>query len=338
MKRMITADFKEYNANANQNHTSDCVARSISLAYNMDYTDTVNELNRIKRRISAESYRNISAVRKALNQFGYIDHHKFEDDFMSVQEFCDANTSGVFLLLVSKRSQNEPHHMCCILNGDVYDTWDSTDCIIYEVYTVKGEAILEVVELEEVANFVIEKLDAYISKRVQSKLPFADVQLDESYKYNDNAWCLEYIVTGNDKLHDYINVGNPKLYQDYKDFYITLSPTESFEESVERNFKHLAVKIRDFVYYYRKYIEDAKKKKETVKHKNFEGDKGLLIKLPNWCRPYVTFCEDIGDTNHYHERYQVRIEDLNGHYIFLEDDYLKGLIEQINEYKYEFVA
>lgn len=120
-----TDTFKYFNANPYNRKTDDCVFRAISLALFQPWKQTVMEMANlsIQTGYSINSSRTIDDYLKSKGWIKMRQPRKPNNTKYTGKEFvrsfkidCVANIGG--------------HHIVCIKNGKVVDTWDSTDgCI-----------------------------------------------------------------------------------------------------------------------------------------------------------------------------------------------------------------
>ena len=144
MFKNITASLKYYNANSSDSWVGDCVVRAISLALNKSYDETRAGLNKIKRDRGSSAYNFPQVFGKYLTDNGVGPRlGRIVDDQITVSQFCEQYPTGTYLLLVDSSKKRSPDqkktgsdHMCCVINGDVYDSWDSTNAIVTSYYEV----------------------------------------------------------------------------------------------------------------------------------------------------------------------------------------------------------
>ena len=124
-----TDSFIYYNANPKNRKTSDCVFRAISKFLDQDYNMTIMEMAELscKNGYCINSKKQIEIY---LSNKGLIKHRqprKDDNAKFTGKEFvkqgidCIANIGG--------------HHITCIINGKIYDTWDCSDGCIGNYYT-----------------------------------------------------------------------------------------------------------------------------------------------------------------------------------------------------------
>ena len=116
-----------YNPNPDGKNVGDCTVRALSKALNQpwEYTYTSIALEGFLRHDMPSA----NAVWGAyLRRRGFSRHLAPED--MTVAEFSEENPTGVYVLALSG-------HVVCILDGVLYDTWDSSNEVVL-YYWAKG--------------------------------------------------------------------------------------------------------------------------------------------------------------------------------------------------------
>lgn len=133
-------DFKYYNANDKDRDTGDCVKRSLSLAYNIPYKQVAKELNDIKRTIRSAKFNTYPVFTKYIKDKGYIDSIDYKSsEAPTVAEFADSNNTGRFIVLCGSKAGYGASHMVCIIDGTIYDSWDSSNYYVDFVYIISKD-------------------------------------------------------------------------------------------------------------------------------------------------------------------------------------------------------
>lgn len=127
-----TNTFRFYNANPKNKFTCDCGIRAISTATQIPYNQVVMELAEMQC-TTGYDVGDTKLINKYLQSKGWIKHtqpRKADNTKYTGKEFCErahyyenyiANIGG--------------HHIVAIIDGRVYDTWDSTDGCIGNYWT-----------------------------------------------------------------------------------------------------------------------------------------------------------------------------------------------------------
>lgn len=310
----ISADIKYYNANTRDAYVGDCVKRALSVAYSMDYDKVSAELNAIKRKRGNRAFNETPVftefIKRRGDSFyscsdGVVDPDTGEiletrdgEIVRRVLEFCDVVKDGVYLVLVSKNQGGYSTHLAAIVDGTLYDSWDSQKWFINQICKCKN-ARHDVFELnyDMVKPDVDEFLVAYV-ETLNSKCPdymtlsysTADRSRIDRYTYEEYLSC---------KLDSVSNYADRWKYRSGRTLghFLTfkLNPRMSVEENIETLKRKAKQKIYDWVYNIRKDLQDAEAAESLDVNPKFRGDRVDLMKLPSWCRPYVTYFYDTGE-------------------------------------------
>jgi len=103
----------------------DCSIRAFAKLLDKPYVDVKNDLMQLKwlNRISRYYYM------KNINK--YIKQHKLIQIKPTGKKVSDITTHGRYLILVDG-------HLLTVINGILYDSWDSQNEIIQKIWTIKG--------------------------------------------------------------------------------------------------------------------------------------------------------------------------------------------------------
>lgn len=313
MKRHIFADFREYNANSKDNNVGDCVVRTLSLAYGIDYDNVRTELLAIKRETRYNSYKVAPVYTKFMRNHGLVSSgdvskYGFSDKKPTLSEFASNYPKGIYIVTCSKRSLAPSTHIVCILDGDIWDSWDSSEWYVHTVYCVNTST--EAGFDDTTVDNVKDELNLHIQKcldKSSAKMPWAnftckEINVVDKYTYQQEIVCK----LDSSKLHlDYAKWWTPGYT-----YTVKINPRLSREDNVNKLKAKLWVKVREWAYSVRKEIEDDLAIESNEFHPDLnESGKSLVIKLPEWCRSRITNAEDRG-TSEWYDRYIVDMDAL----------------------------
>lgn len=118
--------YRYYNANPFGRHVNDCAVRAISLAENESWDDTYQKLSDYSRRQGI-----------TLSETSFINDYladRYERvclrGIYTVQDFLDLQMRGTYLITMSG-------HITCVIDGEVWDTFDCTSRPVWCIYRVK---------------------------------------------------------------------------------------------------------------------------------------------------------------------------------------------------------
>lgn len=318
MKR-IQADWKQYNANSRNSHTSDCVVRSISLAYGKDYDETHKELLALARSMRVEKYNYLAVFRRYLNDLGHKGEIKAENFYgewdgeshiqpFTIDEFCKDNPNGTFILLNGKKPGGTDH-LACVIDGNLYDSWDASKQYVTRIWIIKQSVTerVEVVDTSTLEHDVDEKINSFLLTQ-SKKMPYASFQyISLHHKKNVDYGTSFMVVMTIDTKGDMLAYDGS--YN--KRFVVKCNPRKPYEDQIASLLEKARVAVREWIYSYRKDIEDLRKMRTLQTHPRFHGSRMLLTKFPEWIIPLVIEAVDNGSSEYY-DRYEVFTEALPG--------------------------
>lgn len=314
MKR-IQADWKQYNANSRNSDTGDCVVRSISLAYGKDYDETHKELLALARDMQVDKYKYLSVFRKYLNELGHKGEIKAENFYESnntepftIEDFCKDNPHGTFILLNGKHPKGSDH-LACVIDGHLYDSWDSSKQYVTRIWVIK-QSVTEKVDVVDVSRLeydVDEKINSFLLTQ-SKKMPYATFQYFSLHHKDNVDYGTSFMV-----VMKIDTKGDVRAYDGSynKRFVVKCNPRKSYEDQIAPLLEKARVAVREWIYSYRKDIEDLRKMRTIKTHPDFRGSRMLLTKFPEWIIPLVLQARDNGSSEYY-DRYEVFTEALPG--------------------------
>ena len=130
---MMKSNIYEYsNPHPKNLLTTDCVVRAVAIAFDKDYLETRRELNKAKRDLGFESYKDNKFIYKYLEQFDRIIIKVPKGKpRMKAESFIELFKEGTYIVKMSK-------HIACIKDGKLLDTWDSSERSIYTAWKIKA--------------------------------------------------------------------------------------------------------------------------------------------------------------------------------------------------------
>lgn len=208
MFHYIDEKLNLYNANARGKSVGDCVKRSISMAFDIPYKQVEKELNEVRKSMSrytddytAYTYDDVytKVIKKHASNYMCVS----VGEKITLQQFCDENPMGVFLVETGGMSSKYSNHLVCVLNGDVWDSWDSTRERVFKYYVCDvvdnetGEIVNATRNFTDIGSNLNELFD-YMSQKISST--FATYTDSFAKKYGINPSDISII---NYKTGDY---------------------------------------------------------------------------------------------------------------------------------------
>ena len=322
--KILSAILKRYNANTRDLSVGDCVKRSLSVAFRTDYDEVSRELNRIKRDIGGIAFNNLRVVDQFLSRRNITTTDSWTTiqagERPTVEVFADEHPIGTFLLLSGDSSgaqfRGRTNHMVCIVDGVIYDSWDSRNQVVVRFVKVNSSASVDDVDtLDDWIDEICRDLVEYISKLDAQCKPYLDVVPgfdgnDRTDKYTHEIyvwvkvlrgtegpqrdWDTPYYVTGEKISHRIVIKWNPRL---------------SSEANLVNIVKKSKQKIYDWVYMIRKDLKDHYDSLSTETNIQYHGSKSKLMTFPAWVRPLVIDYIDNGNPEYEH-KFKMYIEAL----------------------------
>ena len=130
--------LKEYNPNpVKLNRVDDCSVRAVAKALDVSWETAYVMLMMAGYSMGDMPHSNI-VISAVLRQNGFSREFPPSDcpDCFTVEEFCDLNPDGTFVLF----SEN---HVATVVDGDLYDSWDSSGNTINYVWYKDDEPVFE---------------------------------------------------------------------------------------------------------------------------------------------------------------------------------------------------
>lgn len=338
MFKDIKAALKFYNANSRDSWVGDCVVRAISLALGERYDDTRAQLNKIKRDYNSSAY-NISPIYEKYLYSKNVGQRvrSIVNDQITVSQFCELYPTGTYLLLVDSSKRRTPDqkkagsdHMCCVINGDVYDSWDSTNAIVTSYYKVPTTpTVSDEVDIKDIEDAIFDAASSYagiFSAKYENTATFEFVTFRRTDRYTGYVYLKCFV---ND---DVIRELSLRYYREFgHKIIVKISPTFT-QSDLPRTLKSLYQKMYDWCYNTVKELKDGIAAKSVSVNPHYYGSRTKLLQLPEWSRPLVTYYKNDGNPS-YEDRYKVFMDALPDDPRFEESDEVTFYADTLTELK-----
>ena len=341
----IEAAFNRYNANSKNERVGDCVKRGLSFAYGMDYNEVGRELNRIKNEIGSFAYNVPRTYNKFLRDRGaeLLDPKVHEYKGMTEEEFSQKYNTGIYIVLSGPKTKGYSTHMCCIFNGDIVDSWNSSNYIVYEAWSIKGvQDTITTVEWDDVETDLNVFIDTYL-KQVNTKYAeWFEVYRQPGYQVDLLTYQMKFLLTTKDLPPESDYYPNKKYM---RRVVVKLNPRMDEEKNLEVLKPKLKQSVYDWIYPYQKDMRDTKAiaNIQNDRYKN-TWDKKQLLKLPEWVRPLTEYFwyDETGRANWH--AYELRFKALpddpyiedRGNTVRIEEDNYRDFKGALDSYKKDF--
>lgn len=309
----IEADLKYYNANTRNAHVGDCVKRGLSVAYSMDYDQVSAELNRIKRKLGLSEFNLSPVFERFMKNRGDTFITVPEADQITADEFCNTHSTGVYVVLVGKTISRSSTHLAAIVDGTLYDSWNSLDWYVKKYAKIsQGKSDVYEFDVEYICKQVAEAVKVYVDTNLAKKMPDnMDLKLSGSL-FHEDRYSYELTVI--------CALGDMPKYCRYRSNYklqhhviMKTNPRLSEEENIESLIKKTKQKVYDWAYNTKTEILEADKLEKLGTHKLFytnERGNSILTKMPDWAIPLIYRIYDYGPGYDYGDRYEVSMDAL----------------------------
>ena len=321
-----------YNANSRDARVGDCVKRGLSVAYSMDYDEVSKELNQIKRSLNLSVFNDSRVfnvfVRRRRDKF--VGLHSSE--YVTVSEFAEEHPSGVYVLLAGKNNTNPSStHLLALVDGNVYDSWDSLNYYVKQYAKVSGgNSDTYEFDGQSIADEICHEVVEYVETRVVPKLPECMIFKNETAMDRVNKYTYELIFFC--QFQD-VPEGLRYKYRNLKyghTITVKFNPRLSEEENFSVCVKKCKQKVYDWLYNIRKEIQDEIESQTIVTHRKFRGDKKDLLKLPEWVRPLVTWLSFEDNYSNKYPRYN------KNNQVSFRADTIRELRDELEYYRTDY--
>lgn len=365
MNLILSAELIKYNANDRDNHVGDCVCRAMSLAFGMSYAEARVQLNRFKRAKRADAYNHPIIYRALWAQLGAKYYPVPAADRTTVAEFADVHTAGTYIAETGAPNRAYTDHVVCIIDGDVYDSWDSLDQIVHGYYVVSTQAA-HLPQSEHDAMWVFEQINPALDEYCEylaNKFEYVEnLFIDDRTIKNPDPYTVNFKVLGRiDK--EALPVRQNSKYQTRSEssaesewafnlgrgwdmpvsgypsfskwFTVKVTPRGVTQDTVIQVQKSIKQKIYDWFYLIKKEIADTVEADKIGCHPRYWGNRLNLMKCPEWARPMIT---DFSESSYAYDRFVVTMDTLPDDPRADDCPYVEFRADTLSELKGEFEA
>ena len=257
---ILSAEFIRYNANAAGRSTGDCVKRALSLAFDVPYNEMAKELIAKMKELHQSQWNIKYVYEKVITAHGGSTEIATPDPMMRLSEFADTIGKQGTWLVATGSKPNRSNHIVWIIDGTIYDSWDSTNEYVVRYHTIKDAPKRQFTDFnvmdyrEEIENVVDE-----VGNKLLKKYSWYDAlkSLEAKFKtFKDNKYKCNI---------DFVLVLRPRPYYDEPTQYtahfsIVFTPSTTDEEAHSIIKNTVQVRMYDRLY----SINQLEKKKEEA--------------------------------------------------------------------------
>ena len=335
--KIKSAQLVSYNANERGKNVGDCVKRSLSLATDTSYSDIGKELMKKVKEIYPRSYsqgqdglwKRSNVYDKVIEAHGGTKHkHEEVDGIITLEDFVDnvLPKKGTFLITTGSKPGTH-NHIVCVIDGKVYDSWDSRNEYVWCYYTFdnvtterKAEVDVASLNYDQVQN-LLDDLD--FAQRVKAKVEgmLHKKGYDNAVFKISRLGVINYKITLGCKLEFPPFAGQDKWRNYSFKVDIVASPFETAESFAKLVDKAVNVRTYDRVYAIlqnekeehagwevldklSQYDDEYLKKRL---HKNLymtTAERRFFNTLPGWARALTTYIS-INQPGEYSDSYEL---------------------------------
>lgn len=262
-----------YNANTHNVHSGDCVKRAISLAFNLDYEYIAKLLRQKAKELRINSWQVPSVFIPVIEDLLPYGDLKEIYNNGTVAEFTAAHSVGTYII---QCGEEYPNHLLCVIDGNIYDSWDSSNLKCFNTYIIDNKAS-NIYSYDEQKNQLKDYANKVCSELISQygfKYGFLSCTDDSEFFVSDFAFNF-FIRYHLDEI-GYKNYGD---LCDSVEF--TFSPRRSLEENQKVIFKLCKKVITKLAKVVQAYISEYES--QEYYEDLFEYDRASIkYKLPLW--------------------------------------------------------
>ena len=112
------------------------------IVYNLSYNSVKSELRSLGSR-NQRDFNDIESVKLFMKKHKYKNffnnEHDEEMNIGTVEDFARKNSRGTYVVYCSnatKQNTSKSFHLVTIVNGNIYDTWDSSDYYVLGAWAI----------------------------------------------------------------------------------------------------------------------------------------------------------------------------------------------------------
>lgn len=336
----VAGALKRYNANANDKRVGDCVKRALSLALGMTYNEISSKLNQYRTKLGLSSYTDSRVHMALMHDLGYVPVRSSE--YPLLEEFADQHPTGTYVLGVTDKDPSRgSNHLVTVINGDIYDSWDSTKTKVVYYYEITHDPVTlpEAVDIADYQDQINAGVAEYL-KKLSAKNEWANFELVSSIRYDRYTAELTIRVDYTDAAMALRRLMRLRTDYSFKDVVAKISPRGLDDTGLAKLVKSINQRIYDWWWTVADTLKGLQYARDGKSNPKFRGDWGLLRKLPEWVRPFVTYIRY--DANTYGYKYQLYMEPLpedpyaHGKELSFQEDTLSELKADLQYYQQSY--
>ena len=228
---VLSADLVRYNANSAGHSAPDCVKRSISLAFDIPYTQISKELNAEMKKQGSDSWCYAFVYAPVILRHGGQPSTTVQEE-MYLSEFADTiGKQGTWLVTTGPKPGKHSNHIVCVIDGVIYDSWNSSDQYVYVYYKIghvdrRAFTDIDIHDYKDEINAVVTSTIQELLKKYPWGAYVHDATLTLRNR-TDEKYRMRCIVDFTISARDYFRYDSEFDF----DFYIVFTPSTTDEEA-----------------------------------------------------------------------------------------------------------
>lgn len=314
---IAAAQLIEYNANNAGANTGDCVCRALSLAFDVGYVQMHKELNEAKKQARSETWKITSVYSRVIRAHGGSGRIPVEVK-LNLNDYVDQYMQeGTYIIETAPKPERNSNHIVCVVDGTVYDSWDSRNQYPKNYYEVTG------VERKPFTDIDLDTL----RDEIREAAVVAQNNLIDKYNWNDVDCEVPTLFGNKYKMEVCLSItfppceysSNERTYS--FDYSIVITPSTTQEEALDIIQKTTKVRMYDRFYAINKEESARKEEYEVQKAAGDEQESQrwklfmtsqesrFYNSLPGYARGMITYL-DIQNPGQYSDSYTVKVRKL----------------------------
>lgn len=323
MKRVLCAEYKQYNANNRGISTTDCVKRALSMAFNLDYIVVSKELNTIKKELNSSAYNVPKVYEKFIYNHGGGRELQVSDTTLTLNDTIDSiANSGVYIFETSHKPSKFKYgdHLVCVIDGQIFDSWDSREEYVCGYWKISNSSNFQFGDISDHWDELIHIAESTIESECEKcikKWNIPGCQFDVGKGFLSGGYTIQVILKVNtddgDSSHNYI-------------FKISsvCSPSMSYSQAKKKIIDTVKVRVYDRFYSIRNAILEEQEARQLFKDSGYNNNTVVFDteylnprefkfynSLPGWVKPFVTYVY-VQSPGQYNDSYQLRFRPIKG--------------------------
>lgn len=338
LQNITAAELKRYNANNRGTNTSDCVNRSISMAFGKDYVEVHRDLVASMKKKNWGSWKSPIVYGDVIQMYGgskftapNIDPMTGEvhEDYTpkTLKDFIDTYApTGVYLIETGHKPpkyapgkfSHGGDHIVCVIDGVIYDSWDSSGEYVYNYVTVHGRKALELSGIEnQIADIGMATRSIILEEAAKqaSKYGFEDGKIEIGKPAANGSFGFKIPVRFQiERFEDFFTFTFKLAY--------VFTPETTYEQAKKKVHEVTKIRIYDRFYEINKKLKEKEEGYKLWKESGLENpynedwiwdgnDKRFYNSLPGWVRPFIKYL-NVQQPGQYSDSYTLTFRPIPG--------------------------